>query len=102
MQIGPTRAAVPRVRLVGATAGTQRPCPAAVTIGLVVDVMCLEKLRLNAPIDAVLHVAKLMRIRASEAMAERDISVGRDTQQPETGAAGYACSRLYGSPRSCP
>src|SRR5256885_7355699 len=87
VQVRVRRVAVARVRLVVAAAGAQRPRPADAAVGLVRDVMLLEKRLLRMPIDAVAHAADLVRVAAGEAMAERDVAVGRDAEQPQPGSA---------------
>src|SRR6185295_16772453 len=87
MEIRTRGLAIPGVRLVIAAPGTERPRPAQAAIGLVRDVVRLEKRVLRVPIDAVAHGAELVRIRPCEAMAQRDVAVGRDTDEAETGAA---------------
>jgi len=55
-------------------AGAQRPRLARLAIGLVADVMRLEKLMLFRAVDAALDRAELVIVRPGEAMTERDIA----------------------------
>src|SRR5678815_2075166 len=87
MQIRLRRRAVPRVRFVITPARAERTRPAGGAVGLVVDVMRLEERRLRGVIDAAEHTAELMAVGAGEAMAERDVAVGRHAEQTESGAA---------------
>ena len=87
MQVRVRRVAVARVRLVIAAAGAQRTRPAPAAIGLVVDVMLLQKPDLHQPVDAVAHRAQLVRVGAGEAMAQRHVAIGGDAHQPQSRAA---------------
>src|SRR2546430_3187531 len=87
MQVRAARIAVARMRLVVAAAGAERPRPADGAVGLVGDVVLLEKGQLRAAIDSVADGADLVRIAAGEPMTERHVAVGRDAEQPETRAA---------------
>src|SRR3954465_7497272 len=80
VQVRPCRRAVAHVRLVIAAAGAERPCPTGLAIGLVGDVMLLQKCRLRAAIDPVVDGPELVRVGAGEAVAERDIAVGRHAE----------------------
>src|SRR4051812_16873250 len=86
MQIRLRRRAIPRVCFVITAAGAERPRPAAGAIGLVIDVMRLQEPGLTAVIDTGEHGAQLVLVGAREAMTERDVSVGRDAEQAESGA----------------
>src|SRR6476646_3885018 len=87
VQVRVAGVAVSRVRLVVAPARAQRTCPADAAVGLVRDVVLLEKRRLRGAIDAVANAADFVRVAAGEAVAERHVAVGRDAEQPEAGAA---------------
>src|SRR5262249_53913434 len=87
MQVRMIRGAVAYVRFVIAAAGAERARPARAAVGLVGDVMTLEERNLRVAVDAVAHRAELVRIGAGEAVAERDVAVGRDAEQAEPGAA---------------
>src|SRR5581483_2346843 len=92
VQVRVRRVAVTGVRLVIAAARAERTRPADAAVGLVRDVVLVEKGLLRAAIDAVAHAADLVRVAAGEPMAQRDVAVGRDAEQAETRAAwiGFA------------
>ena len=103
VQVRPRRLAVARVRLVIAAARTERPRPARAAVGLVRDVMRLEERLLRVAIDAVADGPELVRVGPGEAVAQRDVAVGRDAEQAEAGAArDTPCSRPCGAPRASP
>src|SRR5688572_1942360 len=76
-----------RVGLVITAAGAERPRPARLAIGLVAHVMRLEKIVLLRAIDAARDRAELVIVRAGEAMTQRHITRGRNTEKTEAGAA---------------
>src|SRR3954447_20024913 len=92
VQVRVAGVAVSRVRLVIAPARAQRACPAHAAVGLVRDVVLLEKRRLGAAIDSVADAANFVLVAAGEAMAERHVAVGCDPEQSEAGTAriGFA------------
>ena len=49
--------------------------------------MLLQKIDLHQAVDAVAHGAQFVRVGAGEAMAQRDIAIGRDAHQTEACAA---------------
>src|SRR5450755_4314719 len=80
--------AVAGVRLVIAAARTERTRPTLVAVGLVGDVMFLEKSDLDQAVDTAGDGAEFVFVRASETMAESDVAIGGDAHQPESRAAG--------------
>src|SRR5438445_4252071 len=87
VQIRVSRGAVADVRFVVAAARAERPRPAPAAVGLVRNVVLLEKRGLRAPIDAVAHRPQLVRVRAGKPVAERHVAVSRHAQEAEPGAA---------------
>src|SRR5262249_26568611 len=86
VQIGPRGFTVASMRFVITPARTQRPRPAPTAIGLVRDVMLLEKRVLRGAVDPIAHGPKLVRVRASKPMTERHIPVRGNTHQAKAGA----------------
>src|SRR5262249_55635260 len=87
VQIGPLGGAVARVGLVIAAARAHRTRPARRAVGLVRDVMRVEERRLFRAVDARVHVAKLVVVRAGEPVTQRDVAGRRHTEQAESCAA---------------
>src|SRR6185295_2604626 len=87
--------AVARVRFMIAAARTERPGPAGRTVSLVRDVVLGKKIVLTRVIDAVEHGAQLVRVGAREAMAERDVSVGRHAHEAKSRAAGIGLAHAF-------
>src|SRR6476646_2130107 len=77
VQVGLDRRAVARVCFMIAPARTERPGPAGRTVSLVRDVVLGEEVVLTRVIDTAEHGAQLVRVGAGEAMAERNVAVGR-------------------------
>src|SRR5688572_6351054 len=75
------------MRFVIAAAGADRTRPARLAVGLVRDVMRVEKLLLLLPRHAVANGAETVIVRPCEAMAQRDAAVGRNAHQSKPGAA---------------
>src|SRR4051812_41238513 len=87
VQVRMARFAVPHVGLVIAAAGAERPRPARVAVGLVVDVVRLQEGLARRAVDPVVDRAEPVRVRPGEAVAERHVAVGRHAQKSEARAA---------------
>src|SRR4029079_14202845 len=83
---------VARVRLVIAATRAERPRPAGAAVGLVRDVMRLQKRALRVAVGAGRDRPELVRVGAGEPVAQGDGTVGRDAEETQTGAArkGFA------------
>src|SRR5258705_6098929 len=87
MEVRAVGRSVTRVACVVPAAGADRPRPARLAIGLVVDVMRIEKRLLLLPRHAFGDGAETVVVGAGEAMAQRDFAVGRDAHEADAGAA---------------
>src|SRR5262245_28791975 len=87
MQVRFNRRAVPRVCFVITTTRAQRTRPTRRAVRLVRDVMLDEKLVLPAVVDPVEHAAEFVLVRSGEAMTQRDVTIRRDSHEPEPRAA---------------
>ena len=89
VQVGPVGRSVARVRLVIAAAGADRPRPAGLAVGLArrCDALSRNVLLLLPRSTPSCTVPSCVLVRAGEAMAERDVAVGRDAHQADAGAA---------------
>src|SRR5262249_9107361 len=94
MEVRPCGGAVAHISFVIAAAGAKWPGPASTAVGLAGDVILLQKIKLHQPVDAFPDGSQFVRVRGGEAMAKCDVTVGGNSQQPETGPArvGFAVS----------
>src|SRR5437773_265854 len=95
VQVRALGGAVSHVRFVIAPARAQRPCPAAAAIGFVRDVVMFEERRLRAAIDAAPNRPQLVRVGARKPVAERDVAIGRDAEEAQSGAAGIRLAHAF-------
>ena len=87
--------AVARVCFVIAAARAERPGPARRAVSLVGDVMLEQEVVLARVVDAIEHPAQLVLVRSGEAVAERNVAVGRHAHEAEPRAARIGLAHAF-------
>ena len=87
MKVRVRGSSVTRVGFVIASTGAERARPAFAAISLVRDVVPGQEIGLGSPVYAVSHAPQLVRVRAGETVAKRNIAARGNAQESQSGAA---------------